>query len=204
MLLGEEFSEEHRRSRKKKLPPKKKGKFSKMIEMKSGKISDDLKKQIDVVKKLSKSKNVELTKKEFKRTINILYRKKSDDIGDQVVSVFEVVRMAIVIGLPFCIHPALGLVTYIVDKIISEKVNEKSEGRIMSQIDRSIELCDKKLENEDITAEQKQQIEDMKEVLKTRRNNIENYYMEVKQYKQSDDYADYAYEDDDANSGWEI
>lgn len=204
MLLGEEFREEHRRSRKKKLPPKKKGKFSKMIEMKSGKISDDLKKQIDVVKKLSKSKNVELTKKEFKRTINILYRKKSDDIGDQVVSVFEVVRMAIVIGLPFCIHPALGLVTYIVDKIISEKVNEKSEGRIMSQIDRSIELCDKKLENEDITAEQKQQIEDMKEVLKTRRNNIENYYMEVKQYKQSDDYADYAYEDDDANSGWEI
>lgn len=161
------------------------------------KLRQEIKEGSNKVKAFKKSKEVKKAQNEFKRVVNVLYRKRTNDIVDDSINVFELLRLAIFVGIPFTIHPALGLITWLTDRIISEKVNEKYRLTVINRYKNEIKYIDNELKQDDITDEEKKNLEKVKRRLEQDKLTLESYFDDITKYKVKR--AEIEKEDDDSD-----
>ena len=82
--------------------------------------------------KIKKNPNI------LKAVIDKMYKQDKESISGDIIPIFKVFRLSIVVGGATLINPALGIVTYLIDTLIEEKVNERYRGTIMAKITNEI------------------------------------------------------------------
>lgn len=117
------------------------------------------------------------------RLVHMVYRIPAESVTDDVVPVFQVLRFALFVGLPFIVHPALALVGWMVNKVIEEKVNEKYEGSVMSQYRNELAHVEKRLESESISEEEREALQNTKRTIEEAITKLERHFRTMKAYK---------------------
>jgi len=131
----------------------------------------------------NKHKDGKLIPADFNRVVHAIYKIPTDDLLYEVPNIFRIIRYALVIGVPFMINPALGLIGFIVDRVIEEKVNEKYAAQVINKFKRELISIDKKIENcKD--KDERDALKDYRRALEDNKSKVERYYNELKGYKE--------------------
>jgi len=137
-----------------------------------------------------KNKNGRIIPKEIKKVIELVYLRKPEHLADDTTDVFEILRLCIVVGLPFLVHPALGIVGWITDRLIKEKVEENNKEFYLSKYTRQIESIDKRMLRKDLTKDEMASLKDLKSKLENDKRNLEDYFQKIERYKTDDSEED--------------
>lgn len=146
----------------------------------AAKIRADLTKEID---RLRKKKKEDLRVSDVSRLAHLVYRIPPDNVTDDVVSVFQVLRFVLFVGLPFLVHPALALVGWLVNKVIEEKVNEKYEGTVMNRYRDELKHVEDRLKDPNLSEDQKTSLSNTKRTLEESISKLERHFRTMRAYK---------------------
>ena len=144
----------------------------------------EISKDIENLKK--KDKN-EISKLDVTKIVKKIYQKKPESIAEETIEVFELIRICVMVGLPFLIHPVLGLVGWITDKIISEKVHESQKDKYLTKYQKEIDKVDKKLERGNLKPNVEKDLRDLKRHLQDGKGTLERYFDGIEKYKEKDE-----------------
>jgi hypothetical protein len=145
------------------------------------KFKSDFNKAFDNLKK--KHKAGKLMPSDFTQVVHALYRIPPEHIVDETYSVFQVVRFAVSVGVPFLIHPALGLIGWLVNRTIEEKVNEKYEGTVVKKYRNELASIEEKLKDPKTPESEKEDLQNAKRYYKDGIDKLERYFESIKSYK---------------------
>jgi cell division protein FtsB len=169
----------------------------KEIKKKANNVKSDVNKAWDNLKK--KHKEGKLIPSDFKQVIHALYRIPPENLAEEIPTFFGIVRKAIFIGVPFLVHPALGVITWLTDKIIEEKVNEKYEETVLKKYRKELADVEEKLKDKDISDEQREALKNTKRNLSDNISKLERHFETLKAYKKpkDDEHSSSSSNDDD-------
>lgn len=125
-----------------------------------------------------KKQGKKLTIMEFKKVIQVIYHNPPEYIVDSVPSINRVVRVLIFIGVPFAINPILGVIAWVIDKIIQEKVDEKQLQSYINQYKAELDYVKKKQKEQASSLS-----EDEKKCLKAYEQSLENAIFKLEDHK---------------------
>lgn len=149
---------------------------------KGSKTKQSVQEALDNIKK--KQKEGKLVPADFNQVVHALYRIPPDQIVTESYNVFHVIRFAIFVGVPFLVHPALGLIGWLTNKIIEEKVNEKYEKNVLSKYRHELEQVEKELKKSNLTDDEKDALKAEKRYLDESITKLERYFQGLKKYKE--------------------
>jgi hypothetical protein len=166
------------------------------------KVQKEFNTKFDLLKK--KHKDGKLVPADISQVIHALYRVPPEHIVDETHNVFKVVRFCIFAGVPFLINPALGLIGWLVDRVIEEKINEKYEATVLKKYRKELEHIEAELKKPNLSEDEKENLENAKRHYKDGINKLERYYENLKTYKHPMGTDDSSDDDDDFNMDFDF
>jgi hypothetical protein len=148
--------------------------------------SREFDKAFDNLKK--KHKEGKLIPSDITHVVHALYRIPPDHIADETYPMFKVVRFAIFAGVPFLVHPALGLIGWLVDRVIEEKVNEKYEHTVLKKYRTELGHVERELERDDLTEDERSNLKVTRKAYEDGVSKLERYYESLKTYRERPDH----------------
>lgn len=139
--------------------------------------------------KIKKNPNI------LKAVIDKMYKQDKESISGDIIPIFKVFRLSIVVGGATLINPALGIITYLIDTLIEEKVNERHRGTIMAKITNEINFVKEKLDKEE-DDDRKKDLKHTLERLEDQKRKMNNYFEEITSYHHDDKDEDENKDDD--------
>ncbi len=147
------------------------------------KIKKSTKIENEMEKLKQKKREGKMIPMDIKHLIDLAYRRQPEAITEDIVDIFEIIRMALTVGIPFLIHPALGLIAFITDRIISEKVNENHKVSVLNMYRTQLHYVEEELEKKNLDHDRKETLINMRFKLKQDIDKLENYFSEITAYK---------------------
>lgn len=117
----------------------------------------------------------------MKSIVDGIYKSDPYNLANEVPDIGEIVRLVILVGVPFAINPLLGIFSYIADRAIKDAVNVKYIDKYIKKFDKEIAKAEKAVErckNKD----QKRYLEEHLSDLQRAKRNLES-----KKYELEDD-----------------
>lgn len=109
----------------------------------------------------------------LKKAVFEIYKESPETLASNLPSVFEIIRLTIIVGIPMAINPLLGIVTLIVDRVIKDKVDAKVIDKYISKYEKEIDKTRRKIDNCK-NKQQKKELEDFLNVLEKGLSNLED------------------------------
>lgn len=125
-----------------------------------------------------------------KQIMNYIYRLPPDSLVQETLSIFQIIRYCVLAGITV-INPLIGVLGFVVDKIIEEKVNEHEYASLIKKFEKELEGIKNKaheLESSDMKEKtKKKKLENIRlyrAQLEKELNKLRQYYDQITEYKE--------------------
>lgn len=124
-----------------------------------------------------------------KSFLNKIYAKPEKDIVNESPFILGYVRRGIVIAGPHMIHPLLGILSGLVDYLISNHINRNSAEKYLNKLKKEKEISERKM-NKAKSEKTKERLNEYIKQIDSDIDKIENYLYSLKSDKENETYDD--------------